>query len=360
MNLAQTTIDISRATADSRQRSGRADISPVVDAVSSIAEAVGRSDFYAVALKALGGLFDCSYYCAMRYTQFGSPRFLHHNWLTDEEVRLYNRELYRLDPAFSLVRSGETTPVFSFIQIANENPVSVFFKNLEHMIRVKDELVFLLPAAGGIWAALCIDRIEQPFTDDDIAFAAMIHPLVDRLHRLHIDRTLLGPRNGYGSEGDLAVLVTDQDGRVVLSNQAWSEVVDDAEPLDVTAIAAGRKSGVHFLASEAVLYWEPLEATHAVAPFGRIFVIEHHSPGAIGLNLESLIASVRVQYRLTPRECEVVRLVLQGRNVVEISDRLAVSIGTVRNHKQRLYRKLGVNTEREMFPLLLGRVLGEA
>lgn len=359
MSFAETTIDLGALTADGRRQSTASDIRSVVDALSVIAEAVGHSDFYSTALKALAGLFGCSHYVAMRYTQFGSPRFLHHNWLTEEEIRHYNEELYRLDPAFGLVRSGKTRPVFSFIQIANENPVSVFFKNLEHMIRVKDELVFLLPAAGGIWAALCVDRVNAAFDESDISFAEMIHPLVDRLHRLHIDRSLLGPRSGYGSDADLAVLVADQDGRVVLSNPAWSKFFEDAAPLDLAEIAGGRDSGVHFLPADEVLYWEPLDATHAVAPHGRIYIIEHHSPGAVGLNLESLIASVQMKYRLTPRECEVVRLVLQGRSVVDISDRLAVSIGTVRNHKQRLYRKLGVSSERELFPLLVGPLFGE-
>lgn len=51
---------------------------------------------------------------------------------------------------------------------------------------------------------------------------------------------------------------------------------------------------------------------------------------------------------LTPREREIVRLVLRGYSNKEISVRLGISPGTVKNHVFRLFRKLGVKNRFEL------------
>ncbi len=51
---------------------------------------------------------------------------------------------------------------------------------------------------------------------------------------------------------------------------------------------------------------------------------------------------LRDRYGLTPRECEVARLVGEGLTNREIAERLGVSSFTVRNHCERLFAKLGV------------------
>lgn len=47
--------------------------------------------------------------------------------------------------------------------------------------------------------------------------------------------------------------------------------------------------------------------------------------------------------RLTPRETEVLRLVIDGLDVAAISERLVISVGTVKAHLHRIYRKCGVS-----------------
>ena len=52
--------------------------------------------------------------------------------------------------------------------------------------------------------------------------------------------------------------------------------------------------------------------------------------------------------RLTPREREIVRLMLRGLPCSLIARHLGVREGTVRNHRLRLYAKLDINSEREL------------
>jgi DNA-binding CsgD family transcriptional regulator len=53
--------------------------------------------------------------------------------------------------------------------------------------------------------------------------------------------------------------------------------------------------------------------------------------------------------QLTPREQEIVELILQGHPTKSIADRLRLSRGTIKNYRQRLYDKLDITTEREIF-----------
>ena len=63
--------------------------------------------------------------------------------------------------------------------------------------------------------------------------------------------------------------------------------------------------------------------------------------------------------RLTPRERDILRLLLAGFPSSFIAKRLEIGIGTVRNHRKRLYTKLDVTSEREIFTLFIGYLTNE-
>ena len=52
---------------------------------------------------------------------------------------------------------------------------------------------------------------------------------------------------------------------------------------------------------------------------------------------------------LTPREQQIVQLILQGYPTKSIADKLCLSRGTIKNYRHRLYDKLDITTEREIF-----------
>lgn len=52
---------------------------------------------------------------------------------------------------------------------------------------------------------------------------------------------------------------------------------------------------------------------------------------------------------LSAREREVVRLVLAGHPSSGIAVNLGITPGTVKNHRRRIYGKLDITTERELF-----------
>lgn len=58
-------------------------------------------------------------------------------------------------------------------------------------------------------------------------------------------------------------------------------------------------------------------------------------------------------YHLTPREFEVLELMVEGLNNPEISERLCISIGTTRTHVSNIYSKLEVSNRAEAITLSL-------
>jgi len=56
---------------------------------------------------------------------------------------------------------------------------------------------------------------------------------------------------------------------------------------------------------------------------------------------------------LTPREFEVLELLVEGLNNPEISERLFISIGTTRSHVSNIFSKLGVSNRAEAITLAL-------
>ena len=66
-----------------------------------------------------------------------------------------------------------------------------------------------------------------------------------------------------------------------------------------------------------------------------------------------LVAMIRVVAVETPggsvHQREIVVLVLEGHPSATIAKRLGIGRGTVKNHRRRLYDKLDITTERELF-----------
>lgn len=69
--------------------------------------------------------------------------------------------------------------------------------------------------------------------------------------------------------------------------------------------------------------------------------------------------SVALQYRLTPRESEVLILLAKGRNAGYIANALVLSTHTVKTHIYHIYQKLGINSQQELIDRVDKAVLRE-
>lgn len=78
------------------------------------------------------------------------------------------------------------------------------------------------------------------------------------------------------------------------------------------------------------------------------------SPSSVSSHYQN--TDMQTRFGLTPRECEVVELILAGKGSPQIAQSLFISLGTVKNHRKNIYQKLGINSQVELFNLLMNRL----
>jgi DNA-binding CsgD family transcriptional regulator len=88
-------------------------------------------------------------------------------------------------------------------------------------------------------------------------------------------------------------------------------------------------------------------------------LVRQKAAAPAGLEIGRLVQQAAVDFGrevLTPRECEVVKLVLRGFSSKSISQALGISPGTVKVHRENIYAKLGVSSQAELFNLFIASV----
>ncbi|MDA0702162.1 MAG: helix-turn-helix transcriptional regulator [Proteobacteria bacterium] len=334
--------------------------------LGEVVQSTGKDSFYAGLAQFLAETLECERWLVMRYSRFAAPEFVLNTAMSDDAVRIYLKGLYRLDPLLRLVRSGTREGVFVLSRIRESGGHTAYFDKIFQMSLIYDEAAWLLLVPGGSSIAVCLERSSEKFSDDDIETLTAISPLVQALHRVHLERVLsLSTQNLWYGDGvrsqQKAVLIRDRHGAAVFQNEQWSVLADQVRAIESLALreqADRAASGSQALSAEAILHWEKLDDHFALAPGGQIWVIEPRSPGYIQADFAETLRDFQTRHLLTPREKDIVDLVLQGYPNAEIAKRLGIGIGTVRNHRYRLYFKLDITTERELFFLFIEFLLG--
>lgn len=181
------------------------------------------------------------------------------------------------------------------------------------------------------------------------AFSAALRLLLDDFQTQSIGR--LGDVSPYS---DLLVYHTDNS----LPLEQLAKTAEDvptlvlAEPhLLIESVDAGCRG---FLPHTAPLE-QVREAIDTILEGGSVI-----PPDLLGTVLRHLVDRRRVVaddldlHLLTDREREVFRLAAQGARKDEIGERLFISPDTARTHLQRVYRKLGINSQAELIALAAG------
>jgi DNA-binding CsgD family transcriptional regulator len=69
--------------------------------------------------------------------------------------------------------------------------------------------------------------------------------------------------------------------------------------------------------------------------------------------VETAMAVLARRHDITPREQEIMALIVEGKSNKEIEDLLCISFSTVKNHVYNLFRKLGVNSRTQLMHLVM-------
>ena len=114
----------------------------------------------------------------------------------------------------------------------------------------------------------------------------------------------------------------------------------------------GRAEQLLLLRSPAEAVADRAPAPAGTTPFARLRSV----PAAISDVDEA--ADVLIGADLTPREREIVELLLHGYRVASIAPRLYLSTHTIRNHLKSVFRKAGVASQAELIELVRQRRAG--
>jgi DNA-binding CsgD family transcriptional regulator len=82
------------------------------------------------------------------------------------------------------------------------------------------------------------------------------------------------------------------------------------------------------------------------------------APGLMPLKFKAALSAF-MRDQLTPRERDIVHLILAGYPSSRIAERLNLSLNTIKNHRKRMYVKLDITTERELFLNFVNFIIAE-
>lgn len=328
--------------------------------VGVLAEAIGSAMFEERLLKFIEELIGSDFITMTRYSRFSKPEYVTHSGCySAEHVDRYLSEYYRFDPFYRYWRQTEAPgPVWLQELLTDELLQSSYF--LEHLAdsNTQDELCVFLPPMGRASVALFLERQNSDFSVTDKQLLLDIFPIISGLYKAHIN-SLFGISSAtkkvaaIAMSRDCPILVTDATGNEVYLNEQWQGLTE--VELECLANAMQRCVDTQIehvvLENHQVLHHEYLDDDFRLAPKGHFWSIEQPAKAPTGDQHRP--STDLFDDTLTAREKDIVTLILRGYPTSVIADKLNLSVGTVKNHRGRIYYKLDITTERELFLLYI-------
>ncbi|CAM5765372.1 hypothetical protein LMIY3S_01461 [Labrys miyagiensis] len=323
---------------------------PLASATTALGEAarlVGTSGFYPALLTAFRSLVPHDIATVVRYSAIGTPNFLLHHGFSDILARQYETTFFVFDPFYRYWIQTEQPGVVSLDMFpATATRQSRYVREFLEESSITDELGIFLPAIGRASVAMFLERGVGRFLSAERASIEDFYPLFAGLEIAHVN-AVLAAEGTTGPSLPRAFLIRDREGHPVHSSEAWRELArEDAGLMRAVDRLIAGDADQAVLGEGNVLHRTRVSPAHAIAPQGWLFMVEK-SPYTSGLYDQIIIS--RLNPSLTPREIDIVKLVLEGHPTATIAQRLNLQRGTVKNHRLRIYEKLDITSERELF-----------
>lgn len=314
------------------------------DAIGAASAAIGCETFYDRLLGVLEALVEADLASLVRYSSFGAPDLIIPREIRTEVAAPYSSGLYAFDPFHHYWQETARPAVKSLRQLAAaelwKSRYALEFLRAAH---ISDEIAVFLPPIGGASPTLIVDREHGRFTEVELARVERVFPFLAGLHNAHLKAIISRGVITHAAEKPLRLM--DRSGKELAANLAWKKLA--AEPgsgltealADFDRLGATRTT----LPDGSILIRSPLAADFGAAPGGLCDQIVMQAAPGLGSSPDTWLAP------LTQRERQIVSLTLEGHPIASIAKRLGVRPGTVKNHRLRLYQKLDITTERELF-----------
>jgi DNA-binding CsgD family transcriptional regulator len=314
------------------------------DAIGAASATIGGETFYDRLLEVLGALVEADLLSLMRYSSFGAPDLIIPREIRAEVAAPYSSGLYAFDPFHHYWRTVSQPAVKSLRRLAPaELWKSRYALEFLRAARISDEIAVFLPPLGGASPTLILDRANGRFAAVELARVERVFPLLAGLHNAHLKAIISRGMIAHAAEKPLRLI--DRSGKELAANLAWKKLAAEPGSGLAEALADFGSPGATqaSLPDGRLLIRSPLAADFGAAPGGLCDQVEVPALSGPSAPPDSWLAP------LTQRERQIVMLTLEGHPIAGIAKRLGVRPGTIKNHRLRLYQKLDITTERELF-----------
>ncbi|CAN7714257.1 LuxR C-terminal-related transcriptional regulator [Mesorhizobium amorphae] len=313
-------------------------------AIGRASAAIGDEAFYDRLLEVMASLVEADQLSLVRYSSSGAPDLIIPREIRSEVAAPYASGLYTLDPFHDYWRSVGLPTVSSLRRLAPaEMWKSRYALEFLRAASISDEIAVFLPPIGGASPTLIVDRAVGEFSVAELATIENAFPLLAGLHDAHLKAIISHGLAADATEKPLRLL--DRRGDELAANSAWRRLVAEPNGGLVEALVELSTTGKRqaSLPDGRLVVRSALGADFGAAPGGQCDQVEVSAMLAPRADRNAWLSV------LTHRERQIVDLTLEGHPIASIADRLGVKRGTIKNHRLRLYQKLDITTERELF-----------
>lgn len=325
-------------------------------AMGNLAREIGEPDFHQRLLEVMGHVLPHEMGWIVSYRPDSDPDVLHTLDIDTDLIDYYlQTKPAAADPYLCSWRGNGFARVETLRealpQAIDRNFYALDFKRRADFA---DEIALFLPVPGTSCISVFLERRDRPFSGEEIGRLQRLFPAMLDFHHAHM-RSLFGKFSMAFADGasidNSTVLVLDRLGKPVFSTRGWRNLRerDQWAGLFRQASSAADISEIAPYASSA-LRTISLDATSPLAPGGMILYVAGGNPVS---EEDRSQAAEKIFDRLTPRERDIMLLTLEGLSTGAIAQRLNIAKGSIKNCRLRIYRKLGVTSERALIAAVM-------
>jgi DNA-binding CsgD family transcriptional regulator len=265
------------------------------------------------------------------------------------EAELYRHEFLDNEPSsfLSLIAERRTTAVLSDVTGGDLDRASRY-RHVLAAFGVSDEVRAICWAGETAWGGISIYRTEGRFTAAEADRVAALGPHVATGMRYTLLRAAAGRPEGVDEPP--GILEVHADGRVVAMTDAANSWLELGGPAIVTAaniVAAAIRDRPDWRGASSRLTVPDgpvltLNASTINTGDSTVAVIVDRARPA------QLSAMLIDAYGLTPRQRDVLSLLLLGRPMGQIASQLGISEHTANDHRKAIYAAVGVRSRAEL------------
>lgn len=319
--------------------------------VGEVARVIGSDRFHRELVELAGAAINHDACWIIRYSRVAPPDVLYTKDVASDVVAYYSNLYSSVDPFSEYWRNNGSPGVLMLNDVSSPGQSwDMYHKVFQTLASISDELGMFFSTVGHCCFGLFLERETGRFSQTDIERARLIFPMLEGFHRSHLGALFNDLRNPRGAqvEGFITrpTLIEDRFGVDVFANDAWRDAARRAPALAdaVEALRVAPAGTIHASGPLSVKV-EVFDRDFPLAPGGRMYVLDAPQRGAEDDPDRLLEDALGI---FTPREREILLLLMNGQTTGEIAQKLSLSKGTIKNCRLRMYRKTGVGSERAL------------